>query len=50
MQSGIDTAAVGDPVTLWGKEVSIDEVAAKTGIISYNLTCSINHDRVEFVY
>jgi len=46
----IPEAEPGDVVTLWGKELSLDEVAAKTGILSYNLTCSINHRRVEFTY
>lgn len=31
----------GELVTLWGKEVSVDEVAAHTGILSYNLLCSV---------
>jgi len=47
--SDIPDANVGDLATLWGQELSVDEVAAKTGILSYNLTCSINR-RVEFTY
>lgn len=31
----------GEFVTLWGSEVSVDEVAAHTGILSYNLLCSV---------
>jgi len=42
-------ASVGDLATLWGKDLSLDEVAAKTGILSYNLTCSISR-RVPFEY
>lgn len=42
-------ANVGDLATLWGKELSLDEVAAKTGILSYNLTCSVAR-RVTFDY
>ncbi len=38
----IPQALVGDVVTLWGDEISLDEVAAHTGILSYNLTCSIS--------
>jgi alanine racemase len=38
----IPQALVGDAVTLWGDEISLDEVAAHTGILSYNLTCSIS--------
>jgi alanine racemase len=34
-------ATLGMPVQLWGKTVSLDEVAAHTGVLSYNLTCSI---------
>ncbi len=47
--SNIPDAKVGDLATLWGQELSLDEVAAKTGILSYNLTCSISR-RVEFTY
>jgi alanine racemase len=47
--SDIPEAKVGDLVTLWGRELSLDEVAAKTGILSYNLTCSIAR-RVQFEY
>ena len=47
--SDIPDTNVGDLATLWGQELSVDEVAAKTGILSYNLTCSINR-RVEFTY
>jgi len=42
-------ANIGDTVTLWGDELSLDEVAEHTGILSYNLTCSIS-PRVEKVY
>jgi len=34
-------ARIGDSVTLWGEELSLDEIAEHTGILSYNLTCSI---------
>jgi alanine racemase len=34
-------ATLGMPVELWGKTISLDEVAAHTGVLSYNLTCSI---------
>jgi len=47
--SNIPDAKVGDLATLWGKELSLDEVAAKTGILSYNLTCSVAR-RVNFEY
>ena len=47
--SNIEETNVGDLVTLWGQELSLDEVAAKTGILSYNLTCSVSR-RVEFTY
>jgi len=42
-------AQIGDTVTLWGDELSLDEVAEHTGILSYNLTCSIS-PRVEKVF
>jgi alanine racemase len=47
--SDIPEARAGDAVTLWGADLSLDEVAAKTGILSYNLTCSVAR-RVEFTY
>lgn len=40
--SGIAEAQLGDAVTLWGEGVSVDEVAAHTGILSYNLFCSVS--------
>jgi len=47
--SDIPDAKVGDLATLWGADLSVDEVAAKTGILSYNLTCSVAR-RVAFKY
>jgi alanine racemase len=47
--SDIPEAKVGDLAMLWGQDLSLDEVAAKTGILSYNLTCSVAR-RVEFTY
>jgi alanine racemase len=47
--TAIPAAQIGDVVTLWGDAISLDEVAAHTGILSYNLTCSIS-SRVKFVY
>jgi alanine racemase len=40
--SAIPEARLGDAVTLWGDTVPVDEVAAHTGILSYNLFCSIS--------
>jgi len=48
--SEMPDVVAGDIATLWGNNLSLDEVAAATGILSYNLTCSINHRRVAFVY
>lgn len=39
--SGIDHATLGSPVELWGKHLSIDEVANAAGTISYELMCAI---------
>lgn len=47
--SQLPEARPGDPVTLWGRGLSIDEVADVTGIISYNLLCSVT-TRVKFHY
>lgn len=35
--SGIDTAGVGSPVTLWGERMPVEEVARAAGTISYEL-------------
>lgn len=42
------TAAVGDPVVLWGEGLPVEEIAEAAGTISYELTCSITR-RVRFV-
>ena len=34
-------AKVGDSVTLWGRGLSVDEIARHAGTISYELTCSV---------
>lgn len=57
--SSFADAKEGDPVTLWGesppakglseKYLCVDEIAAHTGILSYNLLCNITR-RVNFVY
>jgi alanine racemase len=47
--SDFPNARIGDAVELWGPNVCLDEVAAHTGILSYNLTCSISA-RVPRVY
>ncbi|HEY0963759.1 MAG TPA: alanine racemase [Pseudomonadales bacterium] len=39
--SAIPEAQPGMYAELWGNTVSVDEVAAHTGILSYNLTCSV---------
>jgi alanine racemase len=42
-------ARVGDPVTLWGEGLPVDEVAAAAGTISYELFCGVS-SRVVFDY
>lgn len=39
--SGIESAGVGSPVTIWGGEISVDEVAQSAGTISYEILCSL---------
>lgn len=39
--SGIPTAQVGSAVELWGKHISIDEVAQSAGTIGYELMCAL---------
>jgi len=38
---GIDDAAVGDPVVLWGRGLAIEEVAALARTIAYELLCGV---------
>lgn len=45
---GMPQARVGDPVTLWGPNLPVEEVAAAADTISYELTCSITR-RVRFI-
>ena len=33
-------ANIGDRVVLWGKEISVDDVAQKSGTIAYELLCN----------
>lgn len=37
---GVD-AAVGDPVTLWGRGLPVEEIAGHAGTIGYELLCSV---------
>ncbi|MFC4259434.1 alanine racemase [Marinobacter lacisalsi] len=37
----VDGASVGDPVELWGENISVDEVAACAGTISYELLTNV---------
>lgn len=39
--TNIPAAAIGSPVELWGGQISVDEVAAAAGTISYELMCAI---------
>jgi len=38
---GLPAAGVGDPVTLWGADLPVDEIAQRAGTISYELLCRI---------
>lgn len=33
-------AGIGAPVELWGKEIKIDDVAASSGTVGYELMCA----------
>jgi alanine racemase len=46
---GHPEARVGDPVTLWGEGLPVDEVAGAAGTISYELFCGVT-SRVVFDY
>ena len=39
--SDIPAARVGSPVTLWGEQLSADEVAASAGTVGYELLCAL---------
>jgi alanine racemase len=39
--SEIEDAAVGSPVTLWGKGLPGDEVAQSAGTVGYELLCAL---------
>ena len=39
--TGMDDAAVGSPVTLWGEGLPADEVATHAGTLSYELLCAL---------
>lgn len=41
--------AVNDPVVLWGEDLPIEEIAASSETIGYELLCSVTQ-RVEFIY
>jgi len=38
---GVDAAAVGDWVTLWGPELPVEELARQVGTIPYTLLCGV---------
>ena len=46
---GHPEAKIGDPVTLWGEGLPVDEIATAAGTISYELFCSVTR-RVNFDY
>lgn len=37
----LPAAAVGDPVTLWGADLPVEEIASRAGTIGYELLCRI---------
>jgi alanine racemase len=45
---GHDDARVGDPVTLWGPDLPVEEVAGHCGTIGYELVCGMTR-RVRFL-
>jgi alanine racemase len=47
--TGIENAAIGDPVELWGGQVSANAVAEASGTIAYQLFTNINR-RVPLIY
>lgn len=47
--TGLEQAEVGSSVELWGETVSVDEVAARAGTISYELLCNVKRVRYEYL-
>ena len=47
--TGIENAAPGDPVELWGENLGVNEVAARAGTIGYELLAGLTR-RVPLVY
>lgn len=47
--TGLVEAGVGSTVELWGSTVSIDQVAACAGTISYELLCNVKRVRYEYL-
>jgi alanine racemase len=47
--TSLDTAEVGDPVELWGRNLSVNEVAASAGTIGYELLAGLT-GRVPVAY
>ncbi|TVQ87731.1 MAG: alanine racemase [Chromatiaceae bacterium] len=45
----VPAAAVGDPVTLWGAGLPVEEIAAQVGTINYELLCRLSA-RVRLCY
>jgi alanine racemase len=45
---GVPNAKVGDVVTLWGRDLPVEAIAARAGTIGYDLTCGMTK-RVLFV-
>ncbi|NOR20851.1 MAG: alanine racemase, partial [Xanthomonadales bacterium] len=40
--SGLDQVNIGDPVELWGENLSVNEVAASAGTIGYEILASLS--------
>lgn len=46
---GAPEAQVGDPVTLWGPQLPVEEIAALAGTVAYELLCGLTQ-RVRFLH
>jgi alanine racemase len=40
---------VGSEVELWGRDVAVDEVAARAGTIAYELLCNAKRAPIRYV-
>ena len=43
--TNIQKASIGSNVELWGKQISVDDVAQSSGTVGYELLCSVSSSK-----